>query len=125
MRRDQIVPVGSLMVASVIIGSCIGIMAKAHADPDDLVSWAHSNGFNGTASTIVMRGSLVCADLQVGGNGEAAARDLWLNTGITDMDDARRFVIAAVDNLCVQFDHRGQAASTPAPTATDFGPVKA
>jgi hypothetical protein len=80
----------------------------AKADSGDLVAWASDHGFTGTATAVAVRGSLVCADLANGLNGEAAARDLWLNTGIDDLNDARQFVIAAVVTLCPEYDHRGE-----------------
>lgn len=86
--------------------------AQAHADAGDLVTWAAANGFRGTVQVIVTRGSLVCADVALGDTGEQAALDLWLNTGIEALADARAFVVAAVENLCPQYDHRGQAAAT-------------
>lgn len=80
--------------------------APAKADPEDLTVWAATHGFVGTNQTVLLRGSLVCADLAMGDNGEQAAQDLWLNTGIADINAAGLFVIAAVDALCPQYDHR-------------------
>lgn len=91
-------------------------MPAAHADPDGLVAWAYSNGFTGIPAAISLRGAAVCADLANGFNGEAAAQDLWLNTGIDNLSDARLFVIAAVDNLCPVFDHRHDAPAPVAPS---------
>lgn len=88
------------------------VMPKANADSGDLVTWAVNNGFSGTSQAIIVRGSLVCTDLSLGSNGEQAARDLWVNTGIVDIDSARQFVIASVVNLCPQYDHRGDAVPT-------------
>lgn len=97
---------GLLAVGALIAATFFGC-ATAKADSGELVAWATSNGFSGSPQAVILRGSLVCADLAGGDNGEQAARDLWLNTGIQDIGDARLFVIAAVDNLCPQFDHRG------------------
>lgn len=86
-----------------------GLLAPdARADSGQLVDWAGNNGFVGTPQAVIIRGSLVCADLAMGMNGEQAAQDLWLNTGIQTVPAARLFVIAAVVNLCPQFDHRGE-----------------
>jgi hypothetical protein len=94
------------------LGGCIAAATittgVAKADPQDLTIWASNNGFVGTNQAVLIRGSLVCADLAMGDNGEQAAQDLWLNTGIAAIADARAFVIAAVDALCPQYDHRGE-----------------
>lgn len=81
----------------------------AKADSGDLVAWAYSNGFTGSPAVIATRGALVCADLASGFNGEQAAVDLWLNTGIVALVDAQRFVIASVEQLCPEYDHRTPA----------------
>lgn len=91
---------------AILAGSIIGT-GLAKADSGDLVTWASDNGYTGTAQAVIIRGSLVCADLSMGDTGEQASRDLWLHTGIADLQDARLFVIEAVDNLCPQFDSRG------------------
>jgi hypothetical protein len=109
-RRLVLVGLGGI----VVVGGMLLNNADAKADSGDLVTWASNNGYTGSASTVILRGSLVCADVAEGDNGEQAARDLWLNTGIETIEDARQFVVAAVDNLCPQFDHR---SNIPAPTS--------
>jgi hypothetical protein len=101
--RLALVGLGAIAAAGVMT------MPAAHADPDGLVAWARGAGFTGSTVSIQTRGALVCADLDNGDNGEQAAFDLWLNTGIVALSDARLFVIAAVDQLCPQFDHRHDA----------------
>jgi hypothetical protein len=104
--HDKGAPVITLLACSVLIGASIGFMARAHADSGDLVTWAGNNGFQGSPQSVILRGALVCADLAEGDSGEQAAQDLWVHTGIQNIEDARLFVIAAVDNLCAQYDHR-------------------
>jgi Protein of unknown function (DUF732) len=99
------------------VGVILLTNANAKADSGDLVTWAGNNGYTGTAQAVILRGSLVCADLAGGDNSEQAAQDLWLHTGIETIGDARQFVIAAVDNLCPQYDRRG---NTPAPTGREL-----
>jgi hypothetical protein len=94
-------------LGAILAGATIGT-GIAKADSGELVTWAQNNGYVGTTQSIIIRGSLVCADLSMGLNGEQAAQDLWLNTGIETITGARLFVIAAVVNLCPQYDHRGQ-----------------
>jgi hypothetical protein len=101
--HDKGAPVITLLACSVLIGASIGFMARAHADSGDLVTWAGNNGFQGSPQSVILRGALVCADLAEGDNGEQAAQDLWVHTGIQNIEDARLFVIAAVDNLCAQY----------------------
>lgn len=95
--------------------------APAHADSSDLIAWARSVGFTGTDSAISVRGSLVCADIMQGADGEQAAHDLWDNTDITDLNSARIFVIHAVDELCPEYDHRGTPIA-PTTMVDPFGP---
>jgi hypothetical protein len=107
-RRLILAGLGSMIA----LGGMLLNNADAKADPADLVAWASDHGFTGTTQSVMLRGSLVCADVAEGDNGEQAAQDLWRNTGIQDITDARLFVIAAVDALCPQFDHRSPAPST-------------
>lgn len=102
-RRLALVGFGAIL-AGTGIGWGAGV---AKADPADLTVWASTHGFVGTNQAVILRGSLVCADLAMGYNGEQAAQDLWLHTSIADIGDARLFVIAAVDAFCPQYDRRG------------------
>ena len=101
----------------------------AHADSQSALTQLHAHGFSNNEGDLAMLrvAYSVCTDIAAGGiTGTDEAYDLWLRSGISTLDNARLFVVDAVDNLCPEFDHNGESNSNAAPSAPtpDFGPQK-
>lgn len=125
------ITLGALAVAGAALGALFTGAPAAHADPQSAVDALHSHGFYNDMGDRAMLSVAygVCQDLALHPiNGEQAAYNLWLRTGIDALDDARQFVVDSVLNLCPEYSHPAAASSTaaPAPTSprTDFGPRK-
>ena len=55
------------------------------------------------------QGYAVCRALGTGADGQQVAVVIYRNTGLdVSLEDAAEFVIVAVENLCSEYDQRGQ-----------------
>lgn len=86
--------------------------APAKADSASFLAVVHAMGWYSSAgdADLLDAGYAACSLLSIPGNdGNDVAAAIYRNTGWdVDIDDARLFVIAAVENLCPEFDNRGQ-----------------
>lgn len=112
MTRGKI----SWWAACAATGAAIAALTapSAKADSSGFLDAVHALGWYNRVSGdvgLLTQGYAVCNALADGYTGPQVARIIYRNTDFSvDMDDAAEFVIVAVENLCSQFDHRGQAA---------------
>lgn len=97
---------GAVMAAAVIHAP------EARADSSSFLDAVHELGWYNRVSGdvgLLNQGYAVCNALAQGYNGLEVAEAIYRNTGLdVDRNDAAEFVILSVENLCPQFDHRGQ-----------------
>lgn len=107
------------LAASVALGAGFGAFLihapAARADSASFLAVVHSLGWYSSAgdADLLDAGYAACSMLSIPGNdGNDVARAIYRNTGLdVSIADAQLFVIAAVENLCPEFDHRNQGAA--------------
>lgn len=74
----------------------------AHADSITFLMMAHQLGFVNTQGDagILVQGQRVCAGLDAGFSQEAVATNMWYENRYLTPDQARLFVVMAVQGLC-------------------------
>ena len=84
----------------------------SHADSSSFLDAIHGLGWYNTVRGdvgLLDQGYAVCRAMGAGANGQQVAVVIYRNTGLdVSLDDAAEFVILAVENLCPQYDHRGE-----------------
>lgn len=84
----------------------------AEADSSSFLDQIHALGwYNRVTGDVGLldQGYAVCRALDSGLDGQQVARIIYRSTDLSvDINDAATFVILAVENLCPQFDHRGE-----------------
>ncbi len=96
------------------IGTTLAVLTgpRADADSSSFLDVIHDLGWYNRAYGdvgLLNQGYAVCRALDSGANGAQVAGVIYANTGLdVSREDAAIFVIVAVENLCPQFDHRGE-----------------
>lgn len=106
------------LAASVAVGAGIAASVlcapEAHADSSSFLDQIHGLGwYNNIRGDVglLTQGYAVCRALGAGANGAEVAEVIYRNTNLSvDYNDAAEFVFISVDNLCPQYDHRGETA---------------
>lgn len=87
----------------------------AEADSSSFLDAIHDLGWYNRATGdvgLLDQGYAVCRALDNGYNGQQVATVIYRSTDLSvSLDDAATFVILAVENLCPQFDHRGESTA--------------
>lgn len=102
--------------ACATIGTTIAVFTApdAAADSSSFLDTVHDLGWYNRISGdvgLLNQGYGVCRALSKGYNGAQVAGVIYENTGLdVSREDASIFVIVAVENLCPQFDNRGETA---------------
>lgn len=110
MKRTLVGTIGAALAT-------IALAAPAHASPDsDLLQDLRNAGFYNTNpagnSQLVYDAHRVCTYLDTTNNtGEDIAQQIFVNSQLASITQARQFVMIAVDNLCPQFNHNGESSS--------------
>ena len=99
------VALGGLCAAAVLAAPPARADAQGFLAVVDGLGFYHSSGGDGA---LLGLGYRVCESLASGANGITVADAIYYNTDASvSYDDAANFVIAAVENLCPENDHRG------------------
>lgn len=106
----------TMIASGLAVAATTGAIATAgtaNADAYEFLNYLHSRGWvgsNGGDYRLMRLGLEVCEVIKSGGDGYHAAAMTYANTDDSvDRFDAVDFTVAAVINLCPQFDHRGSA----------------
>ena len=96
MKRVVVGMVGALTAMS------LWLAYPANADSNSFISDAHAAGFfnDGGDATMLQAGYQVCVHLSNGLDGEQEAQNLYQISHINSIQQARSFVIIAVEDLC-------------------------
>lgn len=103
--------------ACTAVGATIAALTApdARADSSSFLDAIHDLGWYNKVSGdvgLLDQGYAVCRALDNGYNGQQVATVIYRNTGLdVSLNDAAEFVILAVENLCPQFDHRGETVA--------------
>lgn len=101
-------------VACAATGAAIAALTAPPADADSssFLDAIHELGWYNRVSGdvgLLNQGYSVCRALGGGMNGQQVARIIYRSTGLdVTLDDAATFVIISVEELCPQYDHRGE-----------------
>lgn len=102
--------------ACAAVGGTIAALTApdAHADSSSFLDAIHELGwYNANTGDVGLlnQGYGVCRALAAGVPGPQVGTYIYSHTNASvDPDDAVEFVVVAVENLCPQFDHRGETA---------------
>lgn len=104
------------LAVSVALGAGIAASVlyapNAHADSSGFLDQIHGLGwYNSVRGDVGLldQGYAVCRAIETGATGRQVANVIYRNTGLdVDFDEAAEFVIISVEQLCPEYDHRGE-----------------
>lgn len=98
---------GAVLAAAVTHAPVARADAGSFLDEMDSYGFFHTDGPGG----LLQLGFAVCSMLSTPGvDGNDAARAIYRNTGLSiDANDSLNIVIISVENLCPEYDHRGES----------------
>jgi hypothetical protein len=100
------VALGGLCAAAVLTASPARADADSFLQEINDLGWYHTTGGD---RQLLANGYAVCRMLGVGNDGNDVADYIYRNTPDSiGFADAAEFVIVSVENLCPQYDHRGE-----------------
>lgn len=118
MTRPTLARLGLCATLGAVLAAAWLTAPPAHADASGFLDQVHGLGFysNNGDGALLASGYGVCTMIsRPGVTGYDAARVIYNNTGYdVDANDAANFVIAAVEQLCPQYDGRNKSAGVAA-----------
>lgn len=113
MNTTTIARLGLSAALGAVCAAVFTYAPPAHADADGYLTDVIGMGFTHTdgVSGLLQLGYAICETLSIPGiDGNDVAREIYVNSGLSvSRADSIDIVIAAVENLCPEYDHRGES----------------